>query len=115
MKLKNYLNELGKFPEKIERKAYLRDHPAMLTWTLVNPSTNDQKRNYKTIEDIAWKELQRLKKTKTVDFYDNAFDISSYSGIGAEAPDSYEASVKLTSYDVLTLMKKLRQFKFKVK
>ena len=118
MRLKRYIHEskMGKLPQKIERTAYLRDDPAMLKWKMVNPDLADDRVNYKTIENIACKELQRLKKTKTIDFYDDAFDVNGIFGVGNNEGDrAYEATVKLNSYDVLSFMKKLRQFKFKIK
>ena len=95
MRFKNYLQEgkLGKLPSRIEKKAYMKDFPAMLQWTLINP---DERETYKTIEAMAWKELTTMKNKKLLDFYEDDFDVTKTLGIAKEI--EYEATVKLQRY-----------------
>jgi len=111
-------SKMGKLPEKIERTAWLerdmamgRYDPTELQWQLVNSSTDDDRRNYTMIQDIAWKELKKMQRKKILDFMDDAFNVSMMSGGGNK---TYQAEVKLFKYDLKPLMAELRKLKFKV-
>jgi len=112
MKLKQYLNEAS-FGKKmsIEREAYMKNYPEMLKWTLY-PYTDDDETNYKTIENIAWKEAMLMKKKNILDFHDNDFDVFIIQGHGDR---TYEANVKLRSYDLKKLKTELKKYKFRIK
>lgn len=112
MRLKTYLKEAS-FGKKvaIERTAYMKDYPEMLKWVLY-PYSNDDKVNYKTIEDIAWKEAKSLKNKDIIAFHDDDFDTSMVQGHGDR---TYESNLKLRSYEPDKLNKELKRLKFKIK
>lgn len=118
MKFRKYINEskMGKLPQRIERTAYLKDYPAMLEWSLVDPETDDQRVNYKIIGDIAWKELVKMRNKGILDFYESDFDVTSTHGLGPnKGKISYEANVRLIKYDENKLKQELRKLKFRIK
>lgn len=118
MRLEKFLNEkIGQLPEKIERTAWMEKEMAMgrydpteLEWKLVNPSTDDQRRNYNMIQDIAWKELKAMQRKGVLDFMEDAFNVSMMGGSNT----TYQAEVKLYKYDPKLLMAELKRLKFKV-
>jgi hypothetical protein len=117
MKFKQYINEskMGKLPSRVERTAYMRDYPEMLEWKLIDPDTADARVNHNMIDSIAWKELSKMKNKGMVNFYDSDFNVGSTHGLGPNKGQiSYEATVKLQSYDPKKLMAELRKLKFKV-
>lgn len=114
MRFKEYINEskMGKLPQRIERTAYLKDYPAMLEWSLVDPDTLDQRANYKFIESIASKELVKLRNKGLIDFYSSDINIGSTHGGNGQV--SFEETVTLKKYDEKKLIPELRKLKFKV-
>ena len=112
MRLKKYIKEAS-YGKKvgIKRVAYMIDYPVMLKWEMF-PQTDDDQVNYKTIENIAYKEAGDLRRKKIVDFHEDDFDVFISYGQGDR---TYEANVKLRAYEEKPLMSALRQLKFKVK
>lgn len=112
--LEKYLGEskMGKLPGKVVRTVWGGD-PFTMTWELINTNVEDRKVNYKSIEDLAWKELKSLKSKNIVDFYEQDFNINMIDNMRGEVV--YQAEVKLRNYDHDKLMKELRRLKFKVK
>jgi hypothetical protein len=119
MRLDSYLKEkMGSFPEKIERTAWLekddeksgRYSATELQWKLINPSTDDERRNYNIIDGIAWKELKAMERKKALDFMEDKYNVSSIKG----NTESYQAEVKLNRYDPKILIPELKRLKFKI-
>lgn len=112
MRLKQYINEAS-FGKKlsIERIAYMKDYPEMFKWILYPASDNDEV-NYKTIDSIAWKEANGLRKKNIVEFHDDDFDTFISQGKGDR---TYESNVKLRAYNPIKIKQELKKMRFKIK
>lgn len=113
MRFEKYLNEtkMGKLPGKVTRIAHGGD-PFELEWNLINSNSDDQRSNYKFIENLAYGELMAMKRKKIIDFYEDQFNVSMSTSINGET--DYQVEVKLKSYDDKKLRAELRKLKFKV-
>lgn len=112
--------KMGKLPEKIERQAYLDEYPETLIWQLRSPETEDDRRNYSILGDIAVSEAKKLKQKKLITF-DN-LDPRSMGGLSltkvsgsSTMPVYYEATLSLKSFDPDKLPKELKRMGFKLR
>lgn len=88
---------------------------ATLEWKMVNPQGRDSGVNYKLMADLAWGELQKLKRKGVLDFYESDFNVTSSLKPGDELPHEYNADIRLIKFDPEKLPKELKRFKFKIK